>query len=109
MKRIPILAGCLLLAGTMATPAAADKIADCERYGLAFLKREGATVSKIQIDRGPTFHDNRFDAKVGSQYVSSEYFGMAAVTSPDGVKKQHFVCLHVGDGKQPVYFGLVPD
>ncbi len=109
MKRISILAGCLLLASVTGTSAASDKVTDCERYGLAFLKKVGASVSKIEIDRGPSFYDNIYNAKVGSQFVSSEYFGIATVTSPEGVKKEHFVCLHAGDGKQPVYFGLVPE
>jgi hypothetical protein len=89
--------------------AAADGIADCERYGVTFFKRHGADVTKIQIEKGDALQINRYDDKVGSQFVSTEYIGFAQVTSPDGAKRQRFVCLHEGDGKRAVYFGLIAE
>lgn len=91
------------------TAAQADNIADCERYAVAFLKKGGVNVSKVQIDRGESLYDNRYDDKVGSQRVSSEYIGTAAVSYADGVKRQRFVCLHEGDGKRAVYFAVIPE
>jgi len=88
---------------------AADKIADCERFAMAMLKSNGASVTKVEIDRGDSLYDNRFDRKVGSQYVSGEYTGWVTLISPKETRREHFVCLHEGDGKKPVYFGFVPE
>jgi hypothetical protein len=48
---------------------------------------------------------NRFDDKIGSQFVSSEIFGLVRLTDADGVKKRRYLCLH--DGKRALYFTLV--
>ena len=89
--------------------AFADGLADCERYGVAFSKRQGGTVSRIQIEKGNSLVVNRFDEKVGSQMVATEYTGFARVTTPEATRRQRFVCLHAGDGKQAVYFVVLLD
>jgi hypothetical protein len=97
-----LCAGLLLPAGALA-----DGPGDCERYGVAFSKRQGGTISRIQIDKGDSLVVNRFDDKVGSQMVATEYMGFARVTTPEGAKRQRFICLHEGDGKRALYFGLL--
>ena len=103
---LPIVA---TIACALALPAKADGIDDCERYALAFGKKQGWSETKIKIDRGDSLNDNRFDAQVGKQYVSTEYMGFAQLTSPTGTRRLRFVCLHEGDKKKPVYFGVFPD
>lgn len=97
----------LILCASLLLPASAyaDGPGDCERYGVAFSKRQGGTISRIQIDKGDSLVVNRFDDKVGSQMVSTEYMGFARVSTPEGTKRQRFVCLHEGDGKRALYFG----
>ncbi len=99
----------LVLCAGLLLPASAraDGPADCERQGVAFAKRQGGTISRIQIDKGDRLVVNRFDDKVGSQMVATEYMGFARVTRPEGTKRQRFVCLHEGDGKRALYFGLL--
>ncbi len=91
------------------TIACADGPADCELYGLALHKKQGGMTTRIVIERGASLVDNRFDDMVGTQRVSTEYMGFARITGPDGTKRQRFVCLHAGNGKKPVYFGLLLD
>lgn len=97
----------VLVAGLLPASARADGPGDCERYGVAFSKRQGGTISRLQIDKGDSLVINRFDDKVGSQMVATEYMGFARVTTPEGTKRQRFVCLHEGDGKRALYFGLL--
>jgi hypothetical protein len=91
----------------LSSSARADGPGDCERQGLAFSKRQGGTISRIQIDKGDSLVVNRLDDKVGNQMVSIEYMGFARVTTLEGIKRQRFVCLHEGDGKRALYFGLL--
>jgi hypothetical protein len=108
MSRTPT-AFLVLCAGVLLPACAyADGPGDCERYGMVFFKRQGGMISRIQIDKGDSLVVNRFDDKVGSQMVATEYMGFARVTTPEGTKRQRFVCLHEGDGKRALYFGLVP-
>ncbi len=103
----------LLAAGGLAAllvapgPAIAqtDQIADCERHGLAFSKRQGGDITRIQIERSADAIINRYDDMVGSQRVSTEYIGFARVTSPSGSRRMRYVCLH--DGRRAVYLGLL--
>lgn len=96
----------LLVSTTGPAQAQQDFLVECERFGVAFTKKHGASTSKIQIDRGNALSVNRFDDSVGSQFVSSEFSGFARVTDGEGMRRQRFVCLHEGAGKKAVYFGL---
>ena len=112
MKRaFPIMTTLVLaaLVPSLAAVARADGIDDCERYALVFGKKQGWSETKVKIDRSDSLVDNRFDAKVGTQYVSTEYMGFAELTSPSGKRRARFVCLHEGDGKKAVYFGVFLD
>ncbi|MGL4440992.1 MAG: hypothetical protein ACRCUE_17160 [Bosea sp. (in: a-proteobacteria)] len=83
-----------------------DQLAACERFAVAFSKKQGGTLSRVQIERGDTLTTNRFDDKVGSQAVSVEYVGFARVTDQSGSKRQRFICLHEGERGRAVYFGV---
>jgi hypothetical protein len=108
MMTHPALYCCLLLAGLLPTGMAmaqADQVADCERQGVSFSKRQGGDITRIQIERTADAVINRYDDMVGSQRVSTEFIGFARVTSPSGAKRMRYVCLH--DGKRAVYLGLI--
>jgi hypothetical protein len=109
MRSLGLTAGLAAASLLLANIARADGVADCERHALAFFKRHGSGVSKIQIETGTGLDINRYDDKVGSQFVSTEYVGFARVTAAGGVKRQRFVCLHAGDGKRAVYFTLIAE
>jgi hypothetical protein len=94
-----------LLALAAPLPALADQFTDCERFGTAFFKKQGAQFTKLQIEKTEFPEVNRFDDKIGSQFVSSEIFGLVRVTGAEGVKKRRYLCLH--DGKRALYFTLV--
>jgi hypothetical protein len=87
------------------SPAAADQFADCEKHALAFGKKQGASYTRLQIQREQFPEVNRYDDKVGSQFVSSEILGKVRVTTPEGTRLRRYLCLH--DGKRAVYFALV--
>ncbi len=97
------VAGACIIVGT--GPALADSFADCERFATAWFKKQGAAYTRLQIERVEFPEVNRFDDKIGSQFVSSEIFGTVRLTEPGGMKKRRYLCLH--DGKRAVYFTLV--
>ena len=86
-------------------PALADMSVDCEKHGLAFSKKHGGGVTRIQIERTGFPVANRYDDKVGSQHVTTELMGFARITFSEGTKRTRYICLH--DGKRAVYFGMV--
>lgn len=96
----------LLLPSSQPVLAQQDFLVECERFGVAFLKKHGASTSSIKIERGNALNVNRFDDTVGSQFVSTEFSGSARITDGEGARRQRFVCLHEGAGKKAVYFGL---
>lgn len=89
-----------------AAQAQQDFLVECERFGVTFTKKHGASTSSVKIERGNALTVNRFDDTVGSQFVSTEFSGFARVTDGEGARRQRFVCLHEGAGKKVVYFGL---
>jgi hypothetical protein len=93
----------LALAAPM--PALADQFADCERFGTAFFKKQGSSYTRLQIEKAEFPEVNRFDDRIGSQFVSSEIFGIVRLTDAEGMKKRRYLCLH--DGKRALYFTLV--
>ncbi|MGL4728038.1 MAG: hypothetical protein ACRCWO_04715 [Bosea sp. (in: a-proteobacteria)] len=103
--RLVVMLAALTAVAGMAKPALADQSSDCERHGLAFFKKQGAAITRLQIERTQFPEVNRYDDKVGSQFVSSEIFGKVRVTETEGTKTRRYLCLH--DGKRAVYFGLV--
>jgi hypothetical protein len=108
MKQIgSCLAVAGLLSGACLVPSAAsaDQFGDCERFGMALFKKQGSSYTRLQIERTQFPEVNRFDDKVGSQFVSSEIFGIVRLTAAYGVKKRRYLCLH--DGKRALYFTLV--
>jgi hypothetical protein len=106
MRMSPFLAAtCALLALAAPLPARADPFTDCERFGSALFRKQGSSYTRLQIEKVEFPEVNRFDDRIGSQFVSSEIFGLVRLTGPEGVKKRRYLCLH--DGKRALYFTLV--
>ncbi len=117
MRKVGAVAAGLLLAGMQAvatqalaqTRPAPDPLGDCERFALSESKRDGGTLKSIRIDRGDSLIENRFDKKIGSQYVSIEYIAFAAVEDQQGKRRGRIVCLHTGtQGNKAVYLVEIP-
>jgi hypothetical protein len=85
---------------------AADGPEACEAFAVEFFAEHGAALKAVAIDR-TSLIINRFDDKVGSQRVSTEYIGWADATWADGKTRERFVCLDAGNA-HPVYFTFVP-
>ena len=109
-----ILAASLCL--LFALPASAqprpvtDALADCERFALQESKRDGGSLRSIRIERGDSLIENRYDKKVGSQYVSIEYIAFAALEDGQGKRRGRVVCLHTGTpGNKAVYLVEIPE
>ena len=104
------LAACCLVAA--AVPAHAqlrsevEEIADCEKLAVAFSRKHGGMMSAASIERGDSLAINRFDDKVGSQRVSTEYVGFARITEQGKSRRLRFICLHEGGIGKAVYVGL---
>jgi hypothetical protein len=83
-----------------------EELGDCEKLAVAFSRKHGGMVSAARIERGASLAINRFDDKVGSQPVATEYVGFARITEQGASRRLRFICLHEGGIGKAVYFGL---
>lgn len=79
---------------------------DCEKLAVAFSRKHGGMISAARIERGDSLAINRFDDRVGSQRVSTEYVGFVRITEQGASRRLRFICLHEGSIGSAVYFGL---
>jgi hypothetical protein len=109
LSRVLLAAGCLV-AGMVPAQAQLrseiEELGDCEKLAVAFSRKHGGMISAARIERGASLAINRFDDKVGSQRVSTEYVGFARITEQGASRRLRFICLHEGGIGSAVYFGL---
>lgn len=76
----------------------------CRAYALKELKRGGASVNAVVLERDSSLNLERYSGKVGNQPVSSVLTGNGAVVY-DGAPSAElsFICL-LADEKRPVFF-----
>lgn len=109
LSRVLLAAGCLV---ADAEPVQAqlrseiEELGDCEKLAVAFSCKHGGMISAARIERGDSLAINRFDDKVGSQRVSTEYVGFVRITEQGASRRLRFICLHEGGIGSAVYFGL---
>jgi hypothetical protein len=108
----PLLIG-LGLAACAWAPADAQTttfqgVAECTRHAMAQFRRHDPGFRRFVIDR-PSVVGDKFADQVGNQFVSTVYSGKATYEAANGPKKVHFVCLHAGIGKGPVFVYTVAD
>jgi hypothetical protein len=101
------------LAALAAAPAAAQTttfqgIAECTRHAMVQFRRHDAGFRRFVVDRASVTGD-KFADTVGNQFVSTVYSGTATYEAASGPKKVHFLCLHAGIGKGPVFVYAIPD
>ena len=110
LSRVLLAAGCLV-AGAAPVQAQLrseiEELGDCEKLAVAFSRKHGGMISAARIERGDSLAINRFDDKVGSQRVSTEYVGFVRITEQGASRRLRFICLHEGGIGSAVYFGLV--
>jgi hypothetical protein len=104
--RAPALAICLsgwLSSGCLAS----DKLEQCREFGIMeFAGTAGFKTIRL-ADNGVLFED-KFNAWIGSQYVSDVIHGEGALVLESGASAIRFICLHAGAGKGPVFFYVMP-
>jgi|GEM_PF-5618085 hypothetical protein len=109
LSRDMLAAGCLV-AGLVPAQAQLrseiEELGDCEKLAVAFSRKHGGTISAARIKRGTTLAINRFDDKVGSEAVSTEYVGFVRITEQGATRRLRFICLHEGGIGTAVYVGL---
>jgi hypothetical protein len=109
LSRVLLAAGCLV-AGPAPVQAQLrseiEELGDCEKLAVAFSRKHGGMISAARIERGDSLAINRFDDKVGSQRVSTEYVGFVRITEQGASRRLRFICLHEGGIGSAVYFGL---
>ncbi|MCX7328240.1 MAG: hypothetical protein NTW00_08980 [Hyphomicrobiales bacterium] len=109
LSRVLLAAGCLV-AGAAPVQAQLrseiEELGDCEKLAVAFSRKHGGMISAARIERGDSLAINRFDDKVGSQRVSTEYVGFVRITEQGASRRLRFICLHEGGIGSAVYFGL---
>jgi hypothetical protein len=109
LSRGMLAAGCLV-AGLVPAQAQlrseVEELGDCEKLAVAFSRKHGGMISAARVERGTSLAINRFDDKVGSQRVSTEYVGFVRITEQGASRRLRFICLHEGGIGSAVYFGL---
>jgi hypothetical protein len=104
--KAPAIAACL--AGLIASPAfAAGELDECREFGMKEFANTPGFKSLQLNDNGLLFVD-KFEASVGSQFVSSVIHGEGRLVLDSGSSAIRFICLHAGMGKGPVFFYLLP-
>lgn len=109
LSRVLLAAGCLVAGAAPVQAQLRSKIeelGDCEKLAVAFSRKHGGMISAARIERGDSLAINRFDDKVGSQRVSTEYVGFVRITEQGASRRLRFICLHEGGIGSAVYFGL---
>jgi len=80
----------------------------CRAYGERELKKAGADVQSLVLDRDRTLMLDKYARKLGSQFVSSILSGNGAIVRPLGPAVElSFVCLLAND-KQALLFHWTP-
>jgi hypothetical protein len=100
------IAAAIVLLVSFASSARADVLQDCERFATVQFRKNGSDITRVEVERPQSPIIDRYDAKVGSQYVSAEVMGFVRLTTPSGVRRQRYLCLHAGEDKGAVYFSL---
>lgn len=85
-----------------------DGLRQCERFGAVQFRRQEPGFRRFMIDRSAATSD-RFAERVGSQFVATIYSGMATFDAGSGPKRVHFICLHAGYARGPVFIYTLPD
>jgi hypothetical protein len=96
-----------------ATPAASQKtrfdgLLGCERRAAVQFKLHNPAFRRFLIERA-TVEVDRFADRVGNQFVSTIYHGMATLEVASTTTTVHFICLHAGVAKGPVFVYTLAD
>jgi hypothetical protein len=105
--RIALLCALCAAPPALAQKSTEDGLRDCEKLAAIKFKQENPGFKKFAITRADVEED-KFADKVGTQFVSTVYYGNAIYQSggePDNVR---FICLHGGHGKGAVFVYTLP-
>jgi hypothetical protein len=87
--------------------AANDKLNECREFGIKeFANSPG--FKTIELRDNGLFFEDKFDAFIGSQYVSTVLHGEGRLVLDTGASPVRFICLHAGAGEGPVFFYIMP-
>jgi hypothetical protein len=85
-----------------------DGIRDCERSGRLQFFRHNPAFRRFVIDRAGIDVD-QFSDRVGTQFVSTIYRGIATYEAAGGAQRLRFICLHAGAGRGAVFVYTLSD
>lgn len=115
--RAKLFLGMLAFAATFIVAATSESLAQrtkfeslrqCERHAAIQFRKRIPGFWHFMIDRSNVYED-RFAEKVGTQFVSTIFYGRAIYNGTSGQRFVRFICLHPGYGKQPVFVYMFPD
>jgi hypothetical protein len=104
---VPLCAA-LAVPAALAQKSTEDGLNDCEKFAAVKFKQENPSFKAFTIDRKDVEED-KFAAKVGSQYVATVYHGKATYQDTNGASVMGFICLHGGLGKGAVFVYVLPN
>ena len=104
---------CLVVAALSPTPALAQRtkfegLRQCERYAAVQFKRSNPLFRRFMIDRTSIGEDKLAD-RVGTQFVSTLYYGKGILEAASGPKPVRFICMHAGYKKGPLFVYTLPE
>ena len=97
----------LTAAPALAQKSTADGLRDCEKLAAVKFKQENTAFKRFEINRAGV-EENKFADKVGTQFVSTIYYGKAIYQASGEPDQVRFICLHGGLGKGAVFVYTLP-
>ena len=105
---IALLGSMLAAPAVLAQRTTFDGLVGCERYAAVEFKRRNPAFRRFVIDRASVAVD-RFADKIGNQFVATIYHGRASYDAGSGAKIVHFLCLHGGSERGPLFVYALSD
>jgi hypothetical protein len=103
----------LVVAALLPTPAVAQRtkfegLRQCERYAAVQFRRSNPLFRRFVIDRA-SIGEDKFADRVGTQFVSTLYYGKGMFEAASGPKPVRFICMHAGYKKGPLFVYTLPE
>ncbi len=85
-----------------------ESLRQCEHRAAIQFRKRYPGFRHFMIDRSSVYEE-KFADKIGTQFVSTIFYGKATYESVGGSRSVRFICLHPGFGKAPVFVYPLPE
>jgi hypothetical protein len=85
-----------------------ESLRQCERFAAIEFRKHNPQFRRFTIDRASAKTD-KFAGNVGTQFVSTIFYGKALYDAGPGERTVRFICLHAGRQRGPVFVYTLGD